>query len=120
MPNRYNRWFDHFFNAGVRYFPGSMSKDIWALGADMARNWKYDDYNTEQIILNTMLWEQGVTKEQIFQPQVAWQMFNGDVEFGHRWNKVPITDAAILHLHGSRNAKSRVTIMQEFEKRNLQ
>ena len=120
MPNRYNRWFDHYFNAGVRYFPSTMSESTWKTGTDLANDWVYEDYNTEQIILNAMMWDQGLTKEQVFEPHVAWQMFNGDLAFGQRWNKVPITSSSIIHLHGSRHAESRVQIMQDFERRNLQ
>jgi hypothetical protein len=116
LPNKYNRWFDHYFNAGVRYYPSTMKHNIWDIGASMARDWDYKNYNTEQIILNTMLWEQGLTKEQVFEPHIAWQMFGGDFEFGHRWNKVPVKDAYFIHLHGSRGSKSRVDAMQAFEK----
>ena len=54
-PNPYNRAFEHFFNAGVRYFPASMDEKIWELGASMAQTWDYATYDTEQIILNAML-----------------------------------------------------------------
>jgi hypothetical protein len=119
LSNRYNKWFDHYFNAGVRYFPNTMSKDIWKMGTDMASNWNYDDYNTEQTILNAMLWEQGVTKDQVIEPAKAWQLFHSDIEFAQRWNKLPINEACILHLHGSRDSKSRVQTMRSFADQHL-
>lgn len=112
--NRYNRWFDHYFNAGVRYFPADMSKDIWKMGAAMAQNWDYKNYNTEQTILNAMLWDQGLTRDQAFEPSMAWQLFHSDLEFCSRWNRSPLHEARILHLHSSRGADSRASVMRNF------
>lgn len=116
--NPYNKQFKHFFNAGVRYFPAAMSPDIWKAGADMARQWDPTTYNTEQIILNTMLWDQGVTSEQAFEPAKAWQMFSPDVEYCQGWNGCEIEKACVIHLHGSRDSKSRADFMQLYAERN--
>lgn len=111
-PNPYNRSYEHFFNAGVRYFPSTMSESIWQLGADMARTWDYSTYDTEQIILNAMLWDQGIGLERALDPTTAWQLFHPDLYFGQTWNGCPISDARILHLHSSRGADGRLAFMK--------
>ena len=111
-PNPYNRSYSHFFNAGVRYFPSTMSKSIWQLGADMAQTWDYATYDTEQIILNAMLWDQGVSFDEAFDPTVAWQLFSPDFNMLQQWNDCPIGDARILHLHSSRGALDRLGFMR--------
>jgi len=111
-PNTYNRSFEHFFNAGVRYFPATMSKEIWQLGADMANLWDYTTYDTEQIILNAMLWDQGVSVANTLDPSAAWQWF-GDLHYCEVWNGLPISQAKILHLHSSRGAENRLQVMKK-------
>lgn len=106
--NSYNRSYENFFNAGVRYFPASMDQNIWKLGSDMARSWEYDTYDTEQIILNAMLWDQGINLEQALDPTMAWQLFHPVLAFGEAWNGCSIHDAKILHLHSSRGAENRL------------
>jgi len=111
--NPYNRTYPHFFNAGVRYFPANMDPSIWKLGADMARTWDYATYDTEQIILNAMLWDQGIGLEQALDPTMAWQLFHPDLNFGQQWNGCSIYDAKILHLHSSRGAEGRLNFMKD-------
>jgi hypothetical protein len=111
-PNPYNRSYPNFFNAGVRYFPSTMSESMWKLGAGMAKTWDYATYDTEQIILNAMLWDQGVTVDEALDPTVAWQLFHPDLNFGQQWNGCSIYDAKILHLHSSRGADNRLAFMK--------
>lgn len=115
-PNIYNKEFDHFFNAGVRYFPSTMSEDIWKIGAEMARKWDHTTYDTEQIILNTMLWAQGVSVNDVLEPTMAWQAFLPPEE-GEEWNGCPINEAKAFHFHGSRNAQDRASTMKQLAKR---
>lgn len=112
LSNPYNRTYPHFFNAGVRYFPASMDQSIWKLGTDMARTWNYATYDTEQIILNAMLWDQGIGLEQALDPTMAWQLFHPDLNFGQQWNGCSIYDAKVLHLHSSRGADNRLAFMK--------
>jgi len=111
--NPYNRSYEHFFNAGVRYFPASMDKKIWQLGTEMAQTWDYNTYDTEQVILNAMLWDQGITVNEALDPTVAWQLFHPDLTFGQQWNGCSIYDARILHLHSSRGADNRLAFMRQ-------
>lgn len=110
-PNIYNKSFDHFFNAGVRYFPSTMSQDIWNTGVEMAKSWDSSTYDTEQIILNTMLWDQGIALEKALDPAMSWQAFLPPKE-GSVWNNCHLNEAKILHFHSSRNAEDRAKTMQ--------
>jgi hypothetical protein len=111
--NPYNRSYPDFFNAGVRYFPATMDQKIWQLGTSMAQTWDYATYDTEQVILNAMLWDQGITVEEALDPTVAWQLFHPDLNFGQQWNGCSVLDAKILHLHSSRGADGRLNFMRD-------
>ena len=115
-PNQWNCKFENFFNAGVRYFPASMSADIWKLGAEMARGWNYETYDTEQIILNNMLWSQPVKLAEMLDPSMEYQAFYPDVEMCNQWNNTNIHNATIVHFHSSRDVASRVDRMQKLAK----
>jgi hypothetical protein len=109
--NPYGRSYPDFFNAGVRYFPSTMDESIWQLGAKMAQTWDPNTYDTEQVILNAMLWDQGIKLNDALDPTMAWQLFHPDLNFGQAWNGCPIQDARILHLHSSRGAVDRLAFM---------
>lgn len=115
-PNQWNLSFEHFFNAGVRYFPATMSPEIWKLGATMAKSWNYESYDTEQLILNNMLWNQNITSEDVLNPTMAYQAFLSDVEACNRWNGIALTDANIVHFHSSRDVASRLQVMTSIGK----
>lgn len=115
-PNRYNQKFDNFFNAGVRYFPQAMQEAVWEKGCAMAQDWDHSTYDTEQIILNAMLWSQGLRLDQALQPVWAYQAMNLDthpVWWHDVWNGMSMAQAAVVHVHGSRNAESRQQIMKK-------
>lgn len=131
-PNHYNFSKDlptglqhqHFFNADVRYYPSTMSQDIWDMGLEMAENWDFNSWNTEQIILNKMLWDQEERNiENTLDPKIAYQGhvldlddWEGTKAYSNHWNNCQIKDAHIVHLHGSRNAPKKLALMQELEK----
>ena len=50
--NKYGLKHEHYFNAGCRYYPDSMSEDVWDLGWKYANDWDYNIWGTEQIIFN--------------------------------------------------------------------
>lgn len=115
-PNIYNKSFINFFNAGVRYFPAAMDKDIWAEGAEMARRWDHSTYDTEQIILNTMLWDQKLHLRQALRPELAYQAHmlpQYSIGQSNNWNQTLLSESAIIHVHASRNAESKLQLMQQ-------
>lgn len=122
-PNHYDIQHKHFFNADVRYYPSAMSQDIWDMGLEMAENWDFNSWNTEQFILNKMLWDQeGRTLENTLDPTVAYQGHQLFIEeweqrkaYSNEWNTCDIKDAQIIHLHGSRNAPRKYALMKQLE-----
>lgn len=121
--NHYNVQHEHFFNADVRYYPSTMSQDIWDMGLEMAENWDFNSWNTEQFILNKMLWDQeGRTIENTLNPKMAYQghqlvLDNWDqrLKSSNQWNNCKLVDAHIIHTHGSRHAPSKFALMEELE-----
>jgi hypothetical protein len=115
-PNIYQKSFPYFFNAGVRYFPAAMKQNVWNTGLAMVNQWEPDTYHTEQIILNTMLWSQGVTLDQVLRPEMAYQAHwlpDVPVWFQDLWNGVEINRAAIVHTHSSRNIDKKLKLMRD-------
>lgn len=115
--NHYGRKFANFFNAGVRYFPAGMKQHIWDTGLAMLDNWEEGTYNTEQTILNAMLWDQGVTLDQVLRPdwayQAQWLPNAAPLWLQDIWNGIDINRAMILHLHSSRNIDEKLAFMKQ-------
>jgi hypothetical protein len=114
--NQYEKSFPYFFNAGVRYFPATMSQHTWDLGLSMVDQWEPDTYNTEQIILNSMLWSQGVTLDQVLRPELAYQAHwlpMVPVWAQDLWNGIEIGRAAIVHTHSSRDIDQKLNLMRQ-------
>ena len=122
-PNHYGIQHQHFFNADVRYYPSTMSQDIWDMGLEMAENWDFNSWNTEQFILNKMLWDQADRNlDNTLDPKIAYQghqLFIEDWEqrklYSNEWNGCDIKDAHIIHLHGSRNAPGKYALIKQLE-----
>jgi hypothetical protein len=117
-PNSYGLNFPNFFNAGVRYFPATMSEETWQVGVDIAKNWDYNTYDTEQIILNQMLWSQEITLEQALHPELNWIAMNlrnldsKMVALHSGWNQCYLEQAKIMHFASSRGAEATKNFMQ--------
>lgn len=112
-PNSYNVSFDHYFNAGVRYYSANMKESVWELGAEMARNWDPDRYDTEQIIYNSMMWSQPIVPAEAVNPYMAYQSLTYSVEQGDGYNQIPVGQAKIIHFHSSRDSDGRTGVMKE-------
>lgn len=115
VKNKYHAYFPHFFNAGVRYFPASMSEDTWKIGLDMAATWDLDDYNTEQIILNRMMWSQGLHVSDALVPSVVYQAhWLPGLDYWRQdlWNGIHINNASIIHVHSSRDIDRKLAWMK--------
>jgi hypothetical protein len=92
-----------------------MKEEIWELGVGMAKQWDHSTYDTEQIILNAMLWDQGLDVKDVLDPTAAWQWF-AETRLCESWNQCSINDAKVLHLHSSRGAKNRLEAMQQLSR----
>ena len=113
--NIYNKKFEHFYNAGVRYFTATMAEETWAVGRTIAEHWDHTTYDTEQIILNAMLWSQNISVAEAQRPDIAYQaqwLPAVPVEVQDSWNGCSINDTAIVHVHGSRNSKIKLDFMK--------
>jgi len=115
--NQYGRKFPHFFNAGVRFFPAGMEQRIWDIGLEMLDNWEEGTYNTEQTILNAMLWDQGVTLDQVLRPewayQAQWLPNQAPLWVQDTWNGVDINRSLIIHTHSSRDIDEKLAFMKQ-------
>ena len=115
--NQYGRTFPYFFNAGVRFFPAGMDQRIWDLGLEMLDNWEEGTYNTEQTILNAMLWDQGLTLDQALRPewayQAQWLPNQAPLWTQDLWNGIDINQSLIVHTHSSRGIDEKLTFMKQ-------
>lgn len=107
--------FPNNFNDDIRYYPSTMDPEVWELGERrMADWWSSDeaDWACGQNIHNYMFWSQGLSLEQALQPKLAWQALPYGPDKCAEFNGCPITDAQIMHFHGSRGANDRLQLMQ--------
>jgi hypothetical protein len=112
--NKYELQHEHYFNAGVRYYPSSMKKEVWDLGWKYANDWDYNVWGTEQIIFNEMMYSQDSDHTKWLTPEMNYQMMNATppaLEQGqyisqlNAWNGTSLNTSQILHLHGTRGAE---------------
>lgn len=111
--NHYNVELPHFFNCGIRYYPKDMSKEIWDLGFQLLDNWNPDRWDTEQVIYNLMMWNQAISLNDIYKPELAYQFLTGDINRNNQFNCIQLQDASIIHVHGSRGSTDRVALMKQ-------
>ena len=109
-----NGQFENYYNAGVRYYPSSMTPEVWEIGQNIAKNWNMDIWDQEQLIFNTMFWSQNVPDPH--HPEFNWQgmhmRLNNTMQTEHEgWNQLKVGDAHIMHMHGSRSATATAGMM---------
>ena len=112
-----NKQFENYFNAGVRYYPQSMSDEIWKIGQDMSKDWNLDIWDQEQLIFNEMFWQQSIPESDRRHPELNWQGMHmitgikGMQKALEDWNGLSASKAHILHVHGSRSAVHTAQLM---------
>ena len=120
--NKYGLQHQHYFNAGVRYYPSKMSQDVWDLGWKYADDWDYNIWGTEQIIFNEMMYSENKDVNNWLDPTMNFQMMNAVPQAVYHeqyiaeieaWNGASIDDAKIMHLHGTRGADK--TVMTQWQ-----
>ena len=113
-----NDQFKDYFNAGVRYYPSTMSKEVWSIGENMAKNWSLDIWDQEQLIFNQMFWHQSIPVDDARHPELNWQGMwmavpDPRMQAAHeQWNGLAVKDAHIIHMHGSRGASNTAALME--------
>lgn len=100
--------FENYFNAGVRYYPATMSTDVWALGQALADNWNTDIWDQEQIIFNTMFWSQELDWSDAHRPELNWQQPGTGPQDHVKFNHCEQDQAQIIHYHGTRGSDRAV------------
>lgn len=116
---------ENYFNNDIRYFPSTMSQDVWAVGDKLVETWDTSNtdqgWNYEQIMHNKMFWSQpGRTLENSLRPDMVYQaqwLPSADDAVKARqddWNGGVLEDAHIIHWHGSRSAQAKLSAMQQF------
>ena len=112
--NKYGLQHEHYFNAGVRYYPSSMKQEVWDLGWQYAKDWDYNIWGTEQIIFNEMMYSQDKDHLKWLTPEMNYQMMNAtpqaldNVQYISQlnaWNNTTLNKSQIVHLHGTRGAE---------------
>lgn len=124
--NKYGLKHEHYLNAGCRYYPDTMTKEVWDLGWSYASDWDYDIWGTEQIIFNEMMYSQDRDYKTWLRPDMNYQAMNLPFnnidnkqifEYLNNWNGIEFNDAKILHLHGTRGAGNTVLLQWELWRR---
>lgn len=103
--DHYNIQLAHFFNCGIRYYPKDMDQCIWDKGIEMIENWNPDRWDSEQVIYNAMMFDQDIKLSDVLKPWLAYQMLTGNLESDNNHNKINLSDARAVHLHGSRSSE---------------
>ena len=96
-----------------------MDKTLWGLEREMRAAWNetdgMDSYNNQQIIHNTMFWNQGLSWEDAHHPElfyqaqwIPWQ----PIEVQDQWNGCRYEDAQVIHWHSSRNSIIKLDCMR--------
>lgn len=111
--NKYGLQHEHYFNAGVRYYPSTMTPELWDLGWSYAKDWDYNIWGTEQVIFNEMMYSQDRDVETWRDPTMNYQAMgltpqsledSRILNALNNWNGCEINDAKVMHLHGTRGA----------------
>ena len=99
--------FEHYFNSAVRYYPHTMSAEVWRLGDSLIDHWRDDCYDYEQQVFNHMFWSQNLRWDDAHHPELNWQADRGitaqEIAAHHGFNTLPIQHARIIHYHGTRS-----------------
>jgi hypothetical protein len=111
----------NYFNGDFKYYPHTMSKDVWAMGMNMAKDWAGNDttpetWGNEQLIENAMFWSQGIRFEDAHRPDLFYQAHGlpwVDIEQMDQWNNYSYQDAKVIHWHSSRHSPTKLNCMQQ-------
>ena len=107
-----SNFFNHYFNADVRYYSHDMEESLWSIGDSWAKNWVKGIWEYEQDLWNAMLRAQESEKTQII-PEFAYQapvnVFE-DQRYLSDWNRLSIENAKLVHLHSSRSPRKALEL----------
>lgn len=107
----------HYFNNDIMYFPATMSEEAWEVGErHMIDWWQRSDtmWDCGQLLENHLLWAQGVSPQDMLEPDMAWQCHVNDENYCNQWNGTTLETAKMIHFHGSRGVFNKLEIMKSF------
>lgn len=110
--NHYGISFKNFYNCGIRYYPHTMSEQVWQIGFDMLANWNPNRWDSEQLIYNQMMWSQSDQISDFFRPDLAYQLVNAHDD---NRNGISIDNAKVIHFHGSRGSSNKLNLMKKYD-----
>lgn len=98
-----------WFVANVKYFPATMSEEVWAAGDRIASKW-IDVWSFECLVYNTMFHAQNISNVSAYhRPEYSYQV---PVRGKYR-NSIPFDKAKILHFHSTRGSREAIKRMEE-------
>lgn len=105
----------HYLNADVRYYPSTMSQEIWDWALPQVKT--CTEWGIDQVLYNYMVWLQGVGHKEVIDPKMAYQGFmfpcnEAGKTLSDEWNGCNIEHANLIHWHGSRGAEQKLAMMQ--------
>jgi hypothetical protein len=119
-PNKYNASFNNFYNAGVRYYPSTMTQETWDIGNKIVDDWDEDTYDTEQIALNTMHWSQGLFSSIVSDSSLNFICpLNRPQDWWTSHNRRSVDSAKILHFCGTRGISAVLATMQQIKEKGF-
>lgn len=106
---------DHFLNADVRYYPHTMKQSMWDWCLYQMKDLTW--WNSDQLLYNQMVWNQGLGHKEVIDPTMAYQGFmlpgnDAQKAMSDEWNGCTLDQAHLIHWHGSRGAAQKLDIMQ--------
>lgn len=118
-PNPWQVALPNFFNGDMKYYPHTMSEELWDLGLNLAQSWTEENttqaWSYEQVIENIMFWSQGFKMEEVHRPDLFYQAHMMpwiSVEEHDKWNNFPYSEAHIVHWHSSRHSPTKLECMR--------
>lgn len=125
-PRSYKQ-FKHYFNDDVKYFPHTMSKEVWDLGQEL---WKDRDtaedreWGFDQNRHNAMFWSQSIPDTDRLHPYMNFMAHNlrsldpAVIRHNEIWNSnCKFDQANIIHFAASRGSQAVIDVMRQLCKK---
>lgn len=118
-----HREFANHFNDDVRYYPHTMSREIWDLAEqywDKREGHPDKLWGFDQLRHNAMFWAQDIPDSDRLHPYMNYmclrmrELHPEVIAWHDQWNKCPFQHAHILHFCASRESHSVITLMKWF------
>jgi hypothetical protein len=115
------RGYVNYFNDDIQYYSHAMRKETWDIGEQLwsVREGHPDQFwGFDQLRHNEMFWSQGISEDDWFHPELAYQamrlreLSQEVVNLHNSWNGIDVRNAHILHFHASRGSQQVIDLMK--------